>query len=467
MNKRSFSKAICLCTATLVVACVILSGCQEVISATPDSQGKPNVVIIFMDDMGYADVGCYGAVGFETPQMDRMAKEGLMLTDFYVAASVCTPSRAALLTGCYPQRVGGLRVLFPDRPGKISNMGLNPDETTIAEMLKGAGYTTAIVGKWHLGDKKMFLPLQHGFDEYFGLPYSNDMRKGRKGMPPLPLIEGNNTIEEEPDQTYLTKRYTERAVRFIKQQKDGPFFLYLAHSMPHTPIFASEAFKGTTERGLYGDVISELDWSVGQVLQSLKDNGIDDKTLVILTSDNGPWLTQNEHGGKADPLRGAKMTVYDGGLRVPCIVRWPGTVEAGKISSEIASSIDLLPTLANLCGAKLPEKKIDGLDLTDFLTKGKPSPRKTFYCSNNVVRQGKWKLFLAGKYAEIKKNAKGLNKKVWVKYDTVRLYDLKADISETKNVANEHPEIVKRLTKLIKAHSQEMENEGRAPGLLK
>ena len=429
--------------------------------------GRPNVVIIFMDDMGYADVGCYGAVGFETPNMDRMAEEGLRLTDFYVAAPVCTPSRAALLTGCYPKRVGGLGVLFPDRNGKVSNKGLNPDETTIAEMLKAAGYATGIVGKWHLGDKKMFLPLQHGFDEYFGLPYSNDMREGRNGMPPLPLIEGNKTIEEEPDQAYLTKRYTERAVRFIERQKDGPFFLYLAHSMPHTPIFASEAFEGTTERGLYGDVIEELDWGVGQVLRALKDNGIDEKTLVILTSDNGPWMTQNEHGGKADPLRGAKMTVYDGGMRVPCLVRWPGTIEAGKTSAEIASSIDLLPTLASLCGGDLPEKKIDGIDLTDFLVKGTPSPRKTFHYGKEVVRQGKWKLFLPGAYSEIKPNSEGLNKKVSVKYDTVRLYDLKADIGETKNVAGEHPEIVERLTRTIKAHGQEIENHARQPGLLR
>jgi arylsulfatase A-like enzyme len=467
MNRRCFLKAVCLGAVALVVAGVMLSGCGETISTTVGRQDRPNVVIIFMDDMGYADVGCYGAEGFETPHMDRMAKEGLKLTDFYVAASVCTPSRAALLTGCYPQRVGKLGVLFPDRTDRPSKKGLNPDETTIAEMLKAVGYKTALVGKWHLGDKPPFLPCKQGFDEYFGLPYSNDMRKGRNGMPPLPLIEGDKTIEEEPDQTYLTKRYTERAVRFIAQQKDKPFFLYLAHSMPHVPIFASEAFKGTTKRGLYGDVIAELDWSVGQVLQALKDNGIDEKTLVILTSDNGPWLTQNEHGGKADPLRGAKMTVYDGGLRVPCLIRWPGTIKGGKTSAEIASTIDLLPTLANLCGAELPEKEIDGIDLTDFLIKGKSSPRKTFHYGLGVVRQGKWKLFLPGKYAEIQKNDKGRNKKVSIKYDTVRLYDLEADIGETKNVAGEHPEIVDRLTKLIKAHGEEMKNEGRAPGLLK
>ena len=453
---------------TFVLLVVVLCLAPVVSFGKADSvPGRPNVVIIFMDDMGYADVGCFGAVGFETPNMDRMAKEGLRLTDFYVAAPVCTPSRAALLTGCYPQRVGGLGVLFPDRNGKVSDKGLNPDETTIAEMLKAAGYATGIVGKWHLGDKKMFLPLQHGFDEYFGLPYSNDMREGRNGMPPLPLIEGNETIEEEPDQAYLTKRYTERAARFIAQRKDGPFFLYLAHSMPHTPIFASEAFEGTTERGLYGDVIEELDWGVGQVLGAIKDNGIDKKTLVILTSDNGPWLTQNEHGGKADPLRGAKMTVYDGGLRVPCLIRWPGTVEAGRTSAEIASSIDLLPTLATLCGGELPEKKIDGIDLSDFLTSGGPSPRKTFHYGQGVMRQRKWKLFLPGKYSEIKADGDGRNKKVSVKYDTVRLYNLEADIGETKNVAGEHPEIVKRLTGLIKAHDEEIANQARQPGLLR
>lgn len=427
---------------------------------------RPNVVIIFMDDMGYADIGCYGAEGFATPHMDRMAEEGLRLTDFYVGASVCSPSRAALMTGCYPARVGNLRVLWPDRPGKPSIKGLNPDETTIADMLKAAGYKTGIVGKWHLGDQKIFLPLQQGFDEYFGLPYSNDMGKERNNMPPLPLLEGNEALELEPDQTYLTKRYTERAVRFIEQQNDQPFFLYLAHSMPHTPIFASEAFKGKTERGLYGDVIEELDWSVGEVLQALQDHGIDKKTLVVLTSDNGPWLTKNEHGGKADPLRGAKMTNYEGGLRVPCIVRWPGTIKAGRTSSEMASTLDLLPSIAAVCGAQLPKKKIDGLDLSGFLFKGEPSPRKTFFYGNSAVRQEKWKLFLPGKHTDIQKTAKGKNKKVSLPFDTVQLYNLEADIGEKNNVAADHPEVVERLTKLITSHSDEMEQEARMPGLL-
>jgi arylsulfatase A len=445
---------------------IAILACVALLCAGAACAERPNVVIIFMDDMGYADVGCYGAKGFETPAMDRMAAEGLRLTDFYVAASVCTPSRAALLTGCYAQRVGRLGVLFPDRNGKVSNRGLNPDETTIAEMLKAVGYTTGMVGKWHLGDKTMFLPLQHGFDEYFGLPYSNDMRKGRNGMPPLPLIEGNETVEEEPDQAYLTRRYTERAVRFIEQHKHGPFFLYLAHTMPHTPLFASEAFKGTTERGLYGDVIEELDWSVGQVLDALKKEGLDNKTLVILTSDNGPWLTQNDHGGSADPLSHGKMTVYEGGLRVPCLIRWPGRVQPGSTSRDIVASIDLLPTLATLCKADLPAKKIDGMDLSDFLIKGSASPRTTFYYGKGAVRHGRWKLFLPGTYNEIQRDASGRNKKVSVKYDNVRLYDLKADIGETKNVAESNPDVVRDLTELVEAHSRMMKTEAREPGRL-
>jgi len=430
-------------------------------------QKKPNFIIIFMDDMGYADVGCFGAQGYSTPNMDRMAAEGLKLTNFYSAAPVCTPSRAALLTGCYPERVGGLRVLFPDRDKGPSWIGINPEETTLAEMLKAVGYRTAIVGKWHLGDKKMFLPLQHGFDEYFGLPYSNDMRQGRNGMPPLPLIEGNETIEEEPDQSQLTRRYTERAVKIIEKNRDHPFFLYLAHTMPHTPLHVSDAFRGKTARGLYGDVMEELDWSVGQILKALKDNGIDSNTMVVLTSDNGPWLTQNENGGCARPLRDGKMTRYEGGQREACIIRWPGKIKAGRVSAELVSTIDLLPTIGKLAGAPLPQKKIDGLDISPVLfDPSAKSPRDTFFFGKNVVRHGKWKLFRPGTYSEIHKDAAGRNKKVKVKYDKFRLYDLENDIGETTDVASQHPEIVEQLEKLLVAHNADLDANAREPGKL-
>ncbi|MCF7848700.1 MAG: sulfatase [Kiritimatiellales bacterium] len=430
-------------------------------------KAKPNFIIIFMDDMGYADVGCFGAKGYATPNMDRMAAEGLKMTNFYAAACVCTPSRAALMTGCYPERVGGLGVLFPDRDKGLSWKGINPEETTMAEMLKGVGYKTAIVGKWHLGDKKMFLPLQHGFDEYFGLPYSNDMREGRNGMPPLPLIEGNETIEDEPDQSLLTKRYTERAVKIIKENKDRPFFLYLPHTMPHTPLYVSKAFAGKTKRGLFGDVLEELDWSVGQVLKALKDNGIDDNTLVILTSDNGPWLTMNENGGSALPLRAGKMTRYEGGQREVCIIRWPGRIQAGRTSAELASTIDLLPTIGKIAGATLPKKKLDGLDISSVLfSPSAKSPRDTFFFGKTIVRHGKWKLFRPGSYAEINKDASGKNKKTNAKYGTARLFDLENDISETTDAAKQHPEIVERLEKLLVAHNADLDANSREPGTL-
>lgn len=401
-----------------------------------NSGDKPNFIIIFTDDQGYADVGCYGAQGFETPNLDRMATEGIKFTDFYAAAAVCSPSRAALLTGCYPQRVSIPRVLFPR-----DNIGLNPDEVTIADILKTRGYATACIGKWHLGHLPQFLPTRQGFDYYFGLPYSNDMK-------PLPLIEGKETIELKPDQSRLTRRYTEKAVEFIKKNSKRPFFLYLPHTMPHVPLYVSEEFKGKSKRGLYGDVIMELDWSVGEILRTLKELGIDEKTLIIFTSDNGPWLSMGENGGSAKPLRDGKLTTYEGGLRVPCIIRQPGTIPAGAVCTEIASTMDFLPTLAVLAGAKPPEDRIiDGKNIWALLTNPKAkTPHKAFFyyfeSQLEAVRAGKWKLVLPHKHRD--------------KFVPTALYNLQEDIGEQKDVSAENPEVVKYLSSLADKMRQEL-----------
>jgi len=327
MSENGYTRRNFLKTLGIASTALTIPGCAPGLGRfTENSSGrKPNFVIIFTDDQGYADVGCFGAKGFATPNLDRMAAEGTKFTDFYSAAPVCSPARAALLTGCYPRRVSIPRVLFPR-----DNIGLNPEEITIAELLKKRGYATACIGKWHLGHLPQFLPTSQGFDYYFGLPYSNDMS-------PLPLIEGNQAIEHDPDQNTLTQRYTEKAVDFITKNKDRPFFLYLPHTMPHVPLGVSENFKGKSARGLYGDVIMEIDWSVGKILQTLKKLNLDEQTLVIFTSDNGPWLSKGKHGGKADPLRDGKFSTYEGGMRMPCIMRWPGKIPPAKVCSEIAT----------------------------------------------------------------------------------------------------------------------------------
>lgn len=417
INRREFIQALGLGAAALTVP-----GC-----AKPTTR-KPNFVIIFTDDQGYADVGCFGAEGFETPNLDRMAAEGAKFTSFYSAAPVCTPARAALLTGCYPMRVSIPRVLFPR-----DNIGLNPDEITIADVLKTRGYATCCIGKWHLGHLPEFLPTRQGFDYYFGLPYSNDMG-------PLPLIEGEETIELKPNQSQLTRRYTEKAVEFIKKNKDRPFFLYLPHTMPHVPLFVSDKFKGKSKQGLYGDVIMEIDWSVGEILKTVKQLGIDEKTLVIFTSDNGPWLSKGDHGGSAKPLRDGKFATYEGGMREPCIMRWPGKIPAGAVCSEIATTMDFLPTFAKLAGAKVPtDRIIDGKDISALMAnpKAKTSYKALFYYFETqlgAVRCGKWKLVL-----ERKREKKTI---------PTALYNLEQDIAEQNDVSAQHPAIVRRLAAL-------------------
>lgn len=431
-----------------------------------EKKALPNIIIIFTDDQGYEDLGCFGAPKIKTPHIDNMAKEGMRFTDFYVANSVCSPSRAALLTGCYPDRIGIPNVLFPGH-----NNGLNPEETTIADMLKEKGYATQCVGKWHIGHKPDFLPTRQGFDNYYGIPYSNDMdldpkmkfsesalfregqsldsiKKRKKDW--VPLMRNEEIIEYPVDQTTLTQRYTKEAVSFIKRNKEKPFFLYLAHTMPHIPLFSSEAFRGKSAGGAYGDTIEEIDWSVGEVLKVLKDEGLDDHTLVIFTSDNGPWNLSGGRGGSAFPLRGHKFATLEGGQRVPCVMRWPGHIPNGETTKEITSTIDLLPTIAHITGSKLPTKKIDGKNIYSIMTgkAGAKSPHDYFFYYRNgtleAARSGKWKLrFVKNK---------------------PYLYNLEEDIGEKKNQAEVFPEMVDRIHKAMIDFDAELKSQIRPAG---
>jgi arylsulfatase A len=444
----------------------------------------PNFIVIFADDQGYQDMGCFGSPKIKTPNLDQMAREGMRFTDFYSACSVCSPSRAALLTGCYPPRVGLTRVLFPR-----DTVGLNPKETTIARLLKRRGYATACVGKWHMGHLRQFLPTNQGFDSYFGVPYSNDMTIARnmtaavnaklpEGMTAesmktapakrsdVPLMRNTEVIEYPADQATLTKRYTTEAIKFITASNDKgkPFFLYLPHTMPHIPLFASEKFKGTSARGLYGDVIEEMDWSVGEIRKTLKSLGIEKNTLVIYTSDNGPWLRMGKNGGCALPLRGGKFQTYEGGMREPTVMCWPGKIPAGKVCDQVASTIDILPTLGKLAGAKLPDVTIDGKDIFPLISgqRGAKSPHEAYYFYRGTrleaVRAGKWKYRLASPRKR-KKGKKGEKPKI-----TSELFDLRADISESKNLADQHPDIVKRLAAMMKKFDTDLKANQRPIG---
>jgi arylsulfatase A-like enzyme len=421
----------------------------------------PNVVIVYADDMGYADLHCYGS-NVPTPNLDRMAKEGMRFTSFYTAQAVCSASRAALLTGCYSNRVSIQGALSPNNP-----VGINPDEDTIAEVLKRAGYATAIFGKWHLGDRQAALPIHHGFDEYLGLPYSNDMRKTPKraaDYPELPLVEGDRKIEAEPDQSKLTTLYTERAVKFIDAHKDKPFFLYVPHTMPHVPLAVSDKFKGKSPRGLYGDVVMEIDWSVGQILDKLKTENLDNDTLVIFSSDNGPWLRFGDHGGSAGPLREGKGTAFEGGVREPGIFRWPGHIPPGRESAEPAMTIDILPTVAKLAGAALkPDRIIDGKDIWPLLAgeRGAKSPHEVLYFywlkELHAVRSGKWKLHLPHPYRTSNQpGAAGVAGKDGKGQIELSLFDLESDVGETKNVAADHPDVVARLQAYAEAAREDL-----------
>jgi arylsulfatase A-like enzyme len=441
---------------------ILLCGCRSPQVEPPRAFRAPNVVIIFCDDMAYADIAPFGAET-ATPNLSRFAREGMRFTDFYVGQAVCSASRAALLTGCYPNRIG-IQGALPPR----ARIGIHSNEVTIAEVLKERGYATAIFGKWHLGDAPQFLPTRHGFDEYFGLPYSNDMwpfhPTNPTNYPPLPLYENEKVVQLMPDQTQLTTWYTERAVDFIDRKKDQPFFVYLAHNMPHVPLFVSKKFEGKSGRGLYADVIMEIDWSVGEVMRALKRNGVDDETLVIFTSDNGPWLVYGDHAGSALPLREGKGTTFDGGMREPTLMRWPGRIPAGSVCSEMASTMDLLPTIAKLAGTSAPDDRvIDGKDIWPLMS-GEPTartPHEAFYYfwdrGLEAVRAGQWKLHLNHSYRQL--SVPGSNGKPG-KYSDGKmpgaLYDLHKDVGESKNVAAQFPDVVARLEQLAEVAREDL-----------
>ncbi len=413
---------------------------------------KPNVVLIYADDLGYGDLGCFGSKTIATPHLDRMAREGLRFTSFYVAQAVCSASRTALLTGCYPNRLGILGALNPD-----SKIGISDSETTLAQVFKTRGYATMIIGKWHLGHHPPFLPTRHGFDRYFGIPYSNDMGPGPKNdFPLVPLFENERIIERNPDMRQITTRYTEQAVAFLEANRDKPFFLYVPHTMPHVPLGVSDKFAGKSASGLYGDVIEEIDWSTGRILETLKRLGLDERTLVLFTSDNGPWLVQGNHGGSAGPLREGKTTAFEGGVREPAIARWPGHVPAGTTTTEPVMTIDILPTLAHLIGAEVPrEHKIDGLDVTPILT-GQPGahcPHESlwFYWSNELhaIRAGRWKLHFPHPYPTVEPVDESRTRfKTVPTHIELSLFDLETDVGETTNVAADHPDVVEKLKAL-------------------
>ena len=439
LSRRTFVKILGASAAGIAMGDCTSTGSA---SYPRPSTKPPNFIIIFTDDQGYNDLGCCGSPDIKTPCIDRMAAEGMRFTDFYVAAPVCTPSRAALMTGCYPQRVSlaGPQIVLHPR----STNGLNPNEITIATLLKQRNYATACIGKWHLGHLPPFLPTRHGFDYYYGIPYSND-------MVPTPLMRNEKVIEEPAVQETLTERYTEEAIKFIRQNKGAPFFLYLPHTMPHTPLHVSERFKGRSAAGLYGDVIECIDWSTGVIIETLQELGLDERTLVIFTSDNGPWLVRGKHGGRAYPLRAGKGTTYEGGQRVPCVMRWPGRIPAGRARSEVATTMDLLPTFARLADIDPPKDRIiDGKDIWPLMSgaPGTKSPHKAFFyyfCDNlQAVRSGKWKLvlerILAMEFLYRIRDLENPLEKV-----PEALYDLEADIGEQTNVIDEHPDVAARL----------------------
>ncbi len=456
MTRRELIRFIGMGTAGIA-----LSRCARGMRAFADEKPrkKPNFIIIFADDLGYGDLGCYGHPTIRTPNLDRMAGEGQRWTNFYVGASVCTPSRAALMTGRLPIRSGMCsdvrRVLFPDSAG-----GLPPGEITLAEALKPQGYTTACIGKWHLGHLPQYLPTNNGFDSYFGIPYSNDMDrvggpKGREAFRDpkaeywnVPLMRDEEIIERPADQNTITKRYSEEAVRFIERNKDRPFFLYLAHNLPHVPLFCSDDFRDTSLRGLFGDVVEEIDNGVGRILATLKTEGLAENTFVVFTSDNGPWLTFNQHGGSAGLLREGKGCTFEGGMREPCLMWWPGTIKPAVIR-DLGATMDLYPTILRLAGAEVPtDRVLDGFDLRPVLFGKGPSPRDVVFYYRGVrlhaVRKGPYKAHF------ITQSGYGGDKPVT--HDPPALYHLGHDPSEKYDIAKDHPEVIADIMKEVERH---------------
>lgn len=465
--------------------CLVL-GLSLACSGDGAAAKPPNIILIVADDMGYADPGCFRPPGldmaFGTPHLDKLAGEGTRFTSFYVSQAVCTASRASFMTGCYANRVGLQGAL-----NHTSTNGLNPEETLLPELCKARGYATACYGKWHLGLGSLGA-VHHGFDEFFGLPYSNDngpFHPTIRNMPPLPLMEGDKVIATDPDQSTFTRQFTDRALKFIRQNKDKPLFLYLPHVMPHVPIFASEKFKGRNG-GLYGDVVTELDSGIGEVLAALKENGLEQDTLVIFFSDNGPFLSYGEHAGTSQPFREGKLTAFEGGVRVPCIMRWPGHIPSGRTCDETLSAMDLVPTLAALLEQPLPKVKIDGRNILPVLLNepGARSPHEAlfFYSGSELhaARSGPWKLHFphpyltvaaepgrAGKpsnWANLKPNSitqsgvEGIASRHGYRVERIglSLFNLATDPGETQDVAAQHPEVVKRLSDLAEAMREDL-----------
>lgn len=458
---------------TLIFTAATMASTAQSASET----NRPNVVLIFMDDMGYGDPVCYGGGPFQTPHMDALAASGMRFTEFYAAQAVCTASRSALMTGCYPTRIGMHSAL--DHNAKIA---LNPNEQTLAELLKDAGYHTGMVGKWHLGHRVPFLPLQNGFDEYLGLPYSNDMWPRdyngqpwqdtsfwRAKYPPLPLIDGNETVKiisDFEDQDELTTLYTQRAVSFIENNRTQPFFLYFAHSMVHVPLGVSPKRAGKSGTGFFGDVMEEVDWSIGQVMNTLKKNGLLEKTIVIFTSDNGPWLTFGNHAGSTGGLREGKGTAWDGGVKVPCIISWPGFVPPGSVSNRLLTNMDILPTLITLCKADAPVLKIDGVDFSGLLAGNLlDNPREEFayyYNFNDLmaIRKGIWKLHFPHRSRSDEPPATiGGNRypgKSVMKDVPLSLFNLSTDPGEDRDIKDQYPQVVRELQELANRYRAEI-----------
>lgn len=434
----------------------LLLSCKD---SQPEQHTPPNIVLILTDDQGFQDIGPNGAVDFQTPNIDQLASEGVVLDNYYAPQAVCSASRAGILTGCYPNRIGIHNALMPN-----ANKGLNPSEVTLAELLKTKGYATGIFGKWHLGDHKEAMPLNHGFDEYFGIPYSNDMWPNHPyqgkwfNFDPLFLYENEKVIDTLTDQSQLTTQITERSVAFINKHKDKPFFLYVPHPQPHVPLFVSDKFKGTSKRGLYGDVIMEIDWSVGQIMKTLKENGLEENTIVIFTSDNGPWLSYGNHAGSALPYREGKGTAWEGGQREPFVIKYPKEIPMGKRSHTPVMGIDVLPTLAKQVDASLPDHPIDGKDVWEVFTlKTDKSPQEAYFFYYRVnelhaVRSGDWKLYFPHRYRSMNGQTPGKDgipgDYIQIDLKEQELYNLVNDERETTNVASQHPEIVKQLNDL-------------------
>lgn len=468
------------CMKRLAVLPALTIVCPYVSNAGNMHDKRPNIVIILNDDMGYRDLSCFGASDISTPNVDALAGSGIRFTDFYVASSVSSASRAALLTGCYPQKVGVQGVFFP-----TASNGLDPKFTTMAEILRSAGYATAAVGKWHLGDEEKYMPLNQGFDEYFGVPYSNDMYPSRyipysenctfregfskaivdslfavagtihpKSMRDrVPLVRDSECVEFPCDQATLTGRYADESIRFIRENagKNRPFFLYLANTMPHVPLYVSDSFKGSSRRGLYGDVIQEIDYNVGRIMDVLEEEGLRDNTIVIFLSDNGPWLAVGKDAGCSDPLFEGKFTAFEGGFRVPAIISWPGQIPEGRVCDGMVSSIDLFPTLSKIAGAVVDEDSIDGLDISRLLKNpDAASPRKEMFMvyQSAAVRSGKWKYHAEGMVYQVKKTKRDETGPA--------LYDLSEDISEQENLEQTHRKVADRLKALLDSHLSEI-----------